>query len=172
MSWSGFGDLDLSTVEAEQGRKTLTPGAHPCRVTSAELKATTNGHGIKVEFQALDGSGTTSDFINVSHKRSPDAERIGRQRLKALLIAGNHPNPNKPGDIRSLVGLRVGVHVVQSEDWVDKEGRKRPGGGKPRDSGAYYALQAGEQQAEDQAFTPSSGFGRGTYGDLDDGIPF
>lgn len=165
MSWNGFGGLDLSGVDAEQGRKTLTPGAHPCKITGAEIKQTGNGdgHGLKVAFAALDGSGETSDFINLNN-RNAKAVEIGQRRLKALLIAAKHPNPDRPGDVKTMIGLRVGVHVEQDADWTDKDGVVRPGGGKPRRSGAYYELDGAQAGSP-----PSPG---GDYDDLNDSIPF
>ena len=168
MSWSGFGGIDLSGVEAEQGRKTLTPGAHPCRISEAEIKTTKDGrgHGLKVVFEALDGSGSVDDFINL-HNSNSEAERIGKQRLKAMLIAAHHPSPDRPGDVRTLLGRQVGVHVEKGEDWVDKDGNTRPGGGKPRRSGAYYALSAAPTSPAGQSIINGGG-----YDDLDDEIPF
>lgn len=168
MSWSGFGGLDLSKVEAEQGRKTLTPGAHPCRISSAEIKATKDGrgHGLVVVFEALDGSGSVDDFINL-HNANAEAERIGKQRLKALLIASKHPTPDRPGDVRTLLGRQVGVHVEKGDDWIDKDGNKRPGGGKPRRSGAYYELNTGTSAAQFGATNATT-----SYDGIDDEIPF
>lgn len=168
MSWNGFGGLDLTTVEAQTGRKTLTPGSHHCKIVSAEVRQTKDktGHALAVEFQAVDGTGSVEDFINLNN-RNDMAERIGKERLKALLIAAKHPNPNRPGDVKSLIGLEVGVHVEEGESWVNAEGKTVPGGGKPRKSGAYYKVGS-----EAPAGGGTNGGGYGGYGDLNDDIPF
>ena len=54
---------------------------------------------------------------------------------------GGHPSPDKPGDISSLVGLRVGVHV-EKDEYTDTTGMKREGSRVKR-FGAYYPVVAG-----------------------------
>lgn len=56
---------------------------------------------------------------------SPKATEIGREELKSLLVWGGHPNPNHPGDVASIVGLKVGV-IVRANEYV-KDGEKRTG---------------------------------------------
>lgn len=144
-NWNGFGSLDLTNVEAEKGRATMLPGNYICRITNAEIKDTKDGKGkgLVVEFKDVNGSGTCDTFINVVN-RNEEAERIGRGQLKALLIAGGHPNPDRPGDINSLKGMTVGVRIEQGEDWEDKNGNMRPGGGRVRRSGAFFPPDANE----------------------------
>lgn len=144
-NWNGFGSLDLTEVEAEKGRATMLPGNYICRITNAEIKDTKDGKGkgLVVEFKDVNGSGTCDTFINLVN-RNEEAERIGRGQLKALLIAGNHPNPDKPGDINSIKGLTLGVRIEQGEDWQDRNGNMRPGGGRVRRSGAFFPPDANE----------------------------
>lgn len=144
-NWDGFGSLDLTEVEAEKGRASMLPGNYICRLTSAELKDTNDkkGKGLIVAFKDENGGGSCETFINLVN-RNEEAERIGRGQLKALLIAGGHPNPDKPGDINSLKGLRVGVRIEQGDDWTDKNGNVRPGGGKVRRSGAFFSPDSNE----------------------------
>jgi|GEM_PF-1850990 len=170
MSWNGFGGLNLSGVEAENGRSTLKPGSYTCKIVEAEVKATKDktGHGLVVVLEAESGEGKVDDFINL-HNRNADAERIGKSRLKSLLVNSGHPNPDHPGDVKSLIGRRVGVHVEQGPDWTDKNGQTRPGGGQPRRSGAYYKVEAQTGYASN----PSAGSTSGGYNDdLNDDIPF
>lgn len=165
MSWTGFGGLNLAAVEAEQGRKSLKPGSYALKITEAEIKDTKDGYGkgLKIVLTDPSGAGAVEDFINV-HNRNAQAVEIGLKRLKALLVACGHPNPNQPGDVKTLVGRMVGVHVEQGDDWVDKNGNKKPGGGEPRKSGAYYKLDTTQQMMTGSA--PTGG------NDLNDDIPF
>jgi len=163
-SWSGFGSLNLSGVEAENGRSTLKPGSYACKIVSAEVKQTKDktGHGLLVTFEEEHGAGRVEDFINLNN-RNAQAVEIGHRRLKGLLIACNHPNPDRPGDVATLIGRRVGVHVEEGEPWM-KDGKQMPGGGKPRKSGAYYKVDAGGALTGGQV--------GGHRDDLDDDIPF
>lgn len=144
--WNGFGGLDLNDIEADSGRLTLKPGMYACKITGAEVKDTRDRRGKTLELNFLDtsGNGEIKDWINLKNSNA-DAERIGLQKLKALLIAAHHPNPNRPGDVKTLVGLTVGVRVEQGEDWVDTStGQTKPGGGKVRRNGAYFDPSSGE----------------------------
>lgn len=145
MSWS-FTDLNLNGVEAQKGAATLKPGRYVCEVSEAELKTTkAGGRQLFVKLNDINGGGYVADWITLTHpkaatdKGSKQAVEIGMSRLKALLLYGGHPNPDRPGDIASVNGLVVGVNVEQSEDWTDDKGVTRKGGGKPAKSGAYFS---------------------------------
>jgi hypothetical protein len=165
MSWNGFNNLNLGGVEAESGRKTLEPGSYTCKITGAEIKDTKDGYGkgLVVTLKDVEGRGEVEDFINL-HNRNPQAVEIGMKRLKALLVNCGHPNPDRPGDVKSIIGRTVGVHVEKGDDWKDKEGNLRPGGGKPRKSGAYFKPEGVSET------TGSSDTSRQGY--LDDDVPF
>lgn len=175
-NWTGFGGLDLSGVEAERSSNTLRPGNYICKITEAEVKDTKDkrGKGLEVTFVDKDSGGDIKDWINLKNNNA-EAERIGLQKLKALLISAGHPNPDRPGDVRSIVGLMVGVRVDQGEDWTDNNGRVRPGGGKVRRSGAYFNQSAASHIGPDpRANTrrePEANTGRGASS-FNDEIPF
>ncbi len=134
-----FSSMDLSAVEA-QGPRTLSPGIHPCKIAEAKIEPTKDKKGRKlvVKFIGVNSPGYVTDFINISLPGKEVATRIGLERLKSLLVAAGHPNPNQPGDIKSLVGLTVNVSVMQGDDWTDGEGKLRKGGGQVEDSGNAY----------------------------------
>lgn len=145
--WQGFATLNLCGVEEEQGSRTLPEGDHVCRISSAKLEKTVSGSGIKLvlQFDGLNG-GYVRDVINIANE-SAQATEIGRRRLKHLLIQANHPNPDQPGDVATMVGLIVGVHVAKGEDWRDDSGQIRSGGGMPRKNVPYFRAK------QDQSFT-------------------
>lgn len=177
MSWS-FDKLDLGGVDTDGGRATLRPGNHEVKIASAEIKTTKAGNGkyIEVKLEADNGQ-YVLDRINV-HNPNQKATEIGLARLKSLLTFGGHPTPDQPGDIKSLVGLKVGVRVEQGDSWRDSDGNVRPGGGQPRNNGAYFALdgkvELGETEPTPTMDAPksSSGTPSASTGALNDDIPF
>lgn len=173
--WS-FDKIDLGTVEDGGGRATLYPGNHQVKVAKAEIKTTKAGNGKYVEVRLENESGQyVVDRINVKNP-SQTATDIGLARLKSLLTHGGHPTPDKPGDIASLVGLELGVRVEAGESWKDENGNVRPGGGQPRNSGAYFGLDQGVELGEDTSpkmSTDSSSSAPKTGGNMpNDDIPF
>jgi len=132
-----FSSIDLTEVNQESGRRTLTAGDHACRISDVEIKDTRSGGKMLIIEMTGDGGQKVNDRINIVNN-SKEAVEIGRARLKHLLEMAGHPNPNKPSDVNSMKGLSVGVHVVDGADWADQEGMIRKGGGEPRRSAPYF----------------------------------
>jgi hypothetical protein len=168
MSWTGFNNLDLTEVEAEKGRSTLEPGSYTVKIVEALVnpaKNDSNGRVLALKFEEVNGKGSANDNINLVN-RNPDATKIGLARLKAMLVAAGHPNPDRPGDVKSMIGLKVGLHIEQDADWTDRDGKLRKGGGKPRRSGAYF------KPSDLSDAGASAGRLRVFDDDLNDDIPF
>ena len=123
MSWTNFGDLDLSAVEEAQQYVNLDEGEHAVKCTGAEIKDTQNagGKSLVLDFQSTSGMATHREYINVANK-SDQAQQIGRRTLKSFLTAAGHPNPDKPGDVASLVGLECKIVIKKGKAWTDKTG--------------------------------------------------
>lgn len=153
-----FRNLNLANVTAASGSNRLKPGRYVVRVKGAEIRETkSRGHQVVVELADDASGGSISDYINVNVPTSEKATQIGLERLKSLLVNSGHNNPDQPGDIKSLVGLRVGVNVVEDE-WTDKDGNKRPS------STVHYYYKA------EDAPTPNDRGGKSVA--ADDEIPF
>ena len=184
--WS-FNNLNLSDVTAQRSTPGLPEGKHVCVINDAEVKTSRSGFQIVLVLEEINGLGVTKDNITLHSNSNEDnykmAERIGKERFKAVLECGGHPNPNNPGDIHSIEGLVVGVICERSEDWVGDDGNTRPGGVKPRRNGAY--IKASELGYDGPLKVPARGGGAKTSAsrpasrpmapagaDLDDDIPF
>lgn len=158
---SSFKDLDLSSVEFSTQAQVLKPGRHEVSVTWAEWYETKSG-GRAVKYTLGNDDGVISGMINIINA-NPKAESIGRETLKKLLTFGNHPNPDKPGDIATLRGLKVGVSVgldkYTDSDGVERDGSKVTGFFKLGTTPVGNASSGGATGA------PSDN-------DLDDDIPF
>lgn len=155
-----FNDLNLSGVEAAGGSSTLKPGRYQCKVTDAKLRDTrSGGKQIEVSLEDVSGGGAIRCWINVFVPSSDQATRIGREQLKALLTFGGHTNPDKPGDIGSLKGLKPGVSV--SSQTYTKDGEERTG------SSVKYFFDPAEIGASKASAPAGDGFS-----DLKDDIPF
>lgn len=178
MSGFSFRDLTLAGVETQRtGGNGLPSGQYICEVTNAELADTRNGgKQVVVTLRDQDGHGEVKDFINVQIHTSEEATRIGRERLKALLVYGGHPTPDQPGDIKSLKGLRVGV-IVDPDVYTNKSGQQ-VAGAKPRRSGCYFSPSETERQLGPDGRRAQVAGGRGgapyekADAGLNDDVPF
>lgn len=157
-----FANLDLSNVQ-EAGPRTLRPGIHQCKIVEAKVEPTRGGGTrVAVKFEGTHEPGFVYDFINIHLPgKNPRAEEIGRERLKSLLVAAGHPNPNRPGDIRSLLGLQLMVNVEQGEDYRDQRtGEVRRGGGQVVEKNGdvpYSKIESGiESSPSTQAYAAAS----------------
>lgn len=142
MSWT-YKNLNLAGVKVQQpGGTMLKPGKYIVKTSDAQIKPTKNGgHQVVVKLTDVNGEGTIQDYINVHTPSSDEAERIGLERLMALLTFGGHPRPEKANsNIAELNGLTVGVVIDEDEfERTDDNGVVRKiKGSKPRRSGAYF----------------------------------
>lgn len=163
-----FESMDLSDTPTES-LPVLKPGQHPAKIVDVEIKKNNKGTGryVRIEFNALDGSGRVNDFLNLMHENK-DTQEIARRRYKSLLTASQHPNPDKPGNpVLALKGRTVGLNVVEPEErdgYTNKTtGKRAYPNGKLANFGAYYTLDGHDGGSVNDSVSPSS---------LDDEIPF
>lgn len=151
--WNGFGGLDLSGVEQSSGYPRLQPGTHIVESKEAEiLDTSTGGKMVAVDFMSTSGHGDIRMNFNVVNK-NPTAVEIGLRQLKSFLVAGGHKNPDKPGDIKTLKGLKCKVIVAMGKPWRDNDGNER-------------------QTSEIKTFLPLDTDASADDKELDDDIPF
>jgi hypothetical protein len=126
MSWSGFGDLDLSGIQGETGSARLREGSYRVKCMKAEISAKegSKDRGVSVEMVCQDGHGDIRHIFNVHHQ-SEQAQEIGLRQLKGFLEVSGHPNPDRPGDVASLVGLECVIVVGMGRPWTDRDGKSR-----------------------------------------------
>jgi hypothetical protein len=155
-----FRDLSLSGVQASSGTATLPPGRYLCTIKEAKIEPTSNGGSQMVVSLVADGKGSIKDWIGIYNPNSSEAQRINRERLKALLVHGGHADPDNIGShgVESMKGLKVGV-AVRSESYKDKSGNDKVG------SRVHYYFDKNELGAA------PAGAGGGVDG-LEDDIPF
>lgn len=109
--------IDLSNVDAE-GQ--VVEGKFAATIIEVENKQTKAGNGIYLKvILETDGGVRVRDNINFVNP-NPVAERIGRQRLRALLVACGLPDKNF-SDAQILQGARMTVQIKKDEgpDGVD-----------------------------------------------------
>lgn len=164
MSWNGFSNLDLSDVEVDDYAP-LETGEHEVRSTDVEIKTLgSDNKRLIVTLSEVNGAGTIKAGFNIVHRASKQAQEIGLSQLKSFLVAGGHPNPDKPGDIMTLKGLTCRIYVGMGKPYTNKEGKQ---------------VQRAEVKRfiidEDKRAAPPSGGGawsRSVARDIDDEIPF
>ena len=146
--WNGFSSLDLTKVESSSGYVRLPKGEHHVKITDAVMKdSATGGKYLQVNFKGVEEVGDINANFNLVNK-NPQAVDIGKSQLKSLLIAAQHPNPDKPGDVASLKNLELAVVVGDGKPFTGDDGKERT-------------------QTEVKVYKPY-----GEAKDLDDEIPF
>jgi len=159
--WNGFGSLDLSKVEAGGGSTRLQPGTYTVKCTDAKVEAigSTSNKKLVADFVDAAGTGDIRMNFNIVHNNS-QAQEIGMRQLKSFLIAGNHPSPDKPGDVASLKNLECKIIVGMGKPWIN------------RDNVEVTTSEIKKFMATDeQASTPIAS-SQAPAKDLDDEIPF
>lgn len=124
--WKGFDKLDLTGVEAQTSMR-LQSGKYIVRCSNAEVKASENSSRnrmLALQFDDEAGNGDIRVNLNIHHS-SEQAQEIALRQLKSFLEEAGHPNPDKPGDVKSLVGLTVGIVVGFGKPWTDRDGKSR-----------------------------------------------
>ena len=124
--WSGFKNLDLSGVEDGAPSLRLESGEHDVKCTAAEIMdgSKPGAKSLRLDFLSVEGAGEIRAFLNIVNA-SEQAQQIARRQLKTFLTSSGHPDPDKPGDISSLVGLecriRVGLGKPYTKDGEQKQ---------------------------------------------------
>lgn len=124
--WNGFGSLDLSDVDADGGNSRLQPGTYTVKCADAKVQpiGETRNRKLVADFVDVDGTGDIRVNFNILH-HSEQAQEIGRRQLKSFLIAAEHPNPDKPGDVEKLKHLQCKVIVGMGKPWKGSDGVER-----------------------------------------------
>lgn len=123
-NWNGFDSLDLSGVQGSTGSARLPSGSYKVKVSEAKVEGEGPRRKVVITFVDEGGMGDIRVNFHVMHP-SAEAQRIGMEQLKGFLETAGHPNPDKPGDISSLVGLKCAVIVGMGKPWKDSEGKTR-----------------------------------------------
>jgi len=150
---SNFADLDLSDTTA--AGTVVPPGKHIAKISHAAMAKSKAGSAmLNVSFRTRVGD--IMSRFNIGHPK-PDVRDLAKSQLKGLLECAGHPNPNRPGDVNTLVGLTVGINV--------REQKNDP---SYTEVGSYFAPDQGEASA---AAAPQQD-ARPAAGAIDDDIPF
>lgn len=122
--WNGFPNLDLSGIEEDQGFRRLEPGEYTVKCIDAKVEPVgdTSNRKLVADFEAPEGN--IRHNFNIHHSNS-QAQEIGLRQLKTFLVSAQHSNPDKPGDVESMVGLKCKVYVGMGKPWRDRNGVER-----------------------------------------------
>ena len=157
MNWNGFGNLDLSEV---QEYVALKPGEYEVICTNAKVEQIqgTQNRKLVADFKTQNGKGSIRNNFNIFHS-SEQAMEIGQRQLKSFLVAAGHPNPDRPGDVNTLIGLECRIVVGMGKPWRDRNGSER----QNTEVKNFFGKNDGQT-------SPSSG--EGDANGFDDDIPF
>jgi len=106
MSFNGFENMDLSGVEVK--KDILGVGEHVVKITDAKIEAKDRAHQLVLNYENDDGN--IRQWIFVSHPSSSDAQRIGLEQIKKLLLVTGHDGKVTP-DVAYFKGKTVGIGV-------------------------------------------------------------
>tara|TARA_B110000046_G_scaffold10626_1_gene10638 strand:- start:45914 stop:46390 length:477 start_codon:yes stop_codon:yes gene_type:complete len=123
--WNGFGSLDLSGVEESKGGNMLPVGTHVVKCTEADMESfgqADSNKRLRCELASEDSKAKLNHSFNIVHTTSDMAQEIGRRMFKSFLVAGGHPNPDKPGDVSTIKGLRAKIVVGMGKPYKNKNG--------------------------------------------------
>lgn len=124
-------NLDLSGVSELSAKSVIPTGIYNVSISGAEIKEVGKGHMLKIAFSVLDGEergATPSEDMWVAHS-SEKAVKFGKSKLKTILVAGGHSNPNMLKDSDELLGLKLkisveeGIQMKDGQPVCDAEGK-------------------------------------------------
>lgn len=110
--------INVNSLPEAEDFGPLPAGWYDASITKSELKPTKDGNG---RFLALELTVLGPKFqnrklftnVNVNNKNSAEAERIGQQQLRKIMVAGNL---TELADDSQLVGVRVSARTTIKHD--------------------------------------------------------
>lgn len=168
-------ELDLTENTVSEGLGLLKSGVYDTISKKPEWKKTANGSGkmLVVVFEDLKGMGQITFRFNVMNA-SADAQRIGRDQLKAFLTHGGHPNPDKPltgYGLDAMEGLKVRI-LVDADGTYTKDNQTRVSYSIKRFSPIDPKVPAAGPSPMATADSTENVVSMGASKQLDDEIPF
>ncbi|NCW68970.1 MAG: hypothetical protein EBV86_10440 [Marivivens sp.] len=122
--WTGFQDLDLSSIEDSNGPTKLDVGQHDVTSGNAEIQTRPNGaKDLFVTFKCEHGE--HKERFTVYNPNSSENQEIGRSKLKSFLKAGGHKNPDQPGSMDLMNDLNVRITIGMQRPWKGADGVER-----------------------------------------------
>ena len=109
-------EINLDQVETDRAPSILGAGQYTATVTSAQYGQNSKGTGwnLTLEFKDSGSTGTIRSWTTVKHT-NPDAQRIGLEQLKNMLVNMGWENANPP-EADWFRGKAVGINVVDEKD--------------------------------------------------------
>ena len=113
-----FSDLDLTNVSEGSA---LGAGVHLVTISDAKFGPRNDGERPVLELELNSNGATYTDVLRV-YSESEAGARISQQRLKQYLVAIDHDNPNKPGDVNLLKGKRCKIKIEPGKSFRRDDG--------------------------------------------------
>ena len=110
-----FSGLGLESIEPNRTFEVIPAGDYPAIITEFDEVDTKDGTGKRcnLKLQIIDGkfqNRTLFDSLNTTNKVAI-AQQIGRQQLKSICVALNHPNPQNSSELLNkalMITIKVG----------------------------------------------------------------
>ena len=108
--------IDLNAVQTEDRPTILSAGKYEATIASAKYDKNSKGTGwnLILEMKDQKSNGSIRSWTTVQHS-NPDAQRIGLEQLKNMLVNMGWENANPP-EADWFRGKAVGINVVDEKD--------------------------------------------------------
>lgn len=124
---SGVRDEDMNQ---KRSGKPIEPGWYRVALEKDEVKHAEWGTGLNMELVILDGEfegRKLFEFLCLEHRRSEEAQRIARVKLRELATAAGHKTPDNIEDTDALMGRPVMAEVYRAKEasqYAEADGKK------------------------------------------------
>lgn len=110
--------INVNSLPESESFEPIPAGWYDTSITKCDLKPTKDGQGryLALELTVLGPTHQNRRIftnVNVNNKNSSEAERIGQQQLRKIMVAGNL---TELADDSQLVGVRVSVRTTIKHD--------------------------------------------------------
>ena len=150
MSWSGFGELDLSKVEQSEGSQRLAVGNYTVKCTSAKVESFGDKEQHKrvvADFKDVDGDGVSKDEL-IAKIEADVATRI-EERIDKLFEADEEADGLTEDEVSARIWAKISAADSDEDGSVTKDELRSHIEAKLAGDGSEDDDTTGDNEADD-----------------------